>query len=154
MKKETKKNIKFNEIDKKKIILSAMLIILLLGIIIFKQNSHDLKTRLNRAKIIMVNNFEYDSEKNDWKDEIKITDKKTLKKVKKIINKKTEMADDEIINYRVAPQYILTLTDKKNKNSVKINVYYFSEDLNWITIDNENKNYKVDVDSLLKEVID
>ena len=103
---------------------------------------------LNNTSTIIVKKIEDDGNIN----EKKITNKNDIDKIIDIIDSREEMSPEEKVPYRKMPHYKLMFLDKSDSEIIDISFFYYSDDLNWIVIDDETY-YTIDFKTLL-EIID
>lgn len=133
------------------IFLICILLILVILIFILFHTLNTLK-KDNSIKITETNSIVVQklAEEGDNLDEKKITNSSDINEIIKIIENKEKMPEDEIIPYRKLPHYRLKLLDKNDSIITEINFFYYSSDSSWISFDNDELNYLIDADSLLK----
>lgn len=124
------------------IILTIICLLVIAGIalIFFKGTENDIdKTK----KIIVQEIFgEYETKE--------ITNNEDIEKIIKIINNRTPMSEDEVIQYGGFPRYRLKLLERKDEIILSIDFYVYSNNEydGYISID--DNGYNIDVKALLE----
>lgn len=136
---------------KNKIILVTCTIILVIFIlfilfILLHTEKNNISNKLTKANNIIAIKFLDDGSV----EEKKITNNNDINELIKIIQNRKKISNDEDILYRKIPHYKLKLLDKHDNLIIEINIFNYSIESSWISFDNEDSYYKIDVSALLK----
>lgn len=124
------------------IILTIICLLIIIGIaLIFFDGTEN---NIDKTKKIIVQEIfgEYETKE--------ITNNEDIEKIIKIINNRTPMSEDEVIQYGGFPRYRLKLLDRKDEIVLSIDFYVYSNDEynGYISID--DNGYNIDVKALLE----
>ncbi len=134
---------------KGKIIIFVSICVLVLAVFLvgffLKNREKDLSKELTKTKTVAIAKIFGE----DQVEEKKITDSSDIDELIKIIQKRTEMPEDEDITYRGLPNYRLKFLDKKEAVIAEVNFFNLSDESSWISI-KDDKYYKIDHEALLE----
>ena len=125
------------------ILLVCTLIIGVLLVLLFINNKEN--DILNNTSVIIVKTANDDGSFN----ENKITNTNNISRIIEIIDDKKEISFEEV-PYRKMPHYKLSFLDKKDSVIMEVGFFYYSENLNWIMINDNKEYYEIDSKALLE----
>ena len=128
-------------------LICILFILIILFFIIFCALEKDDSIKLTKTNSIIVQKF---IEVDGNFEEKKITNSDEIGKIVKIIENRTKMLEEETVPYKKIPHYRLILLDKNNSVIEKINFFYYSDDLSWISFYDDDSYYVIDSNSLLE----
>ncbi len=126
----------------KRIIIILLVCISIIGallILLFKENDI-----LNNTSTIIVKTTNDDGSIL----ENEIINKININRIIEIIDDKKEVYFEEV-PYRKMPHYKLSFLDKKDSVVMEVGFFYYSEDLNWVMINDNEEYYEIDYKELL-----
>lgn len=126
----------------KRIIIILLVCISIIGallILLFKENDI-----LNNTSTIIVKATNDDGSVK----ENEIINKNNINRIIEIIDDKKEVYFEEV-PYRNMPHYKLSFLDKKDSVVMEVGFFYYSEDLNWVMINDNEEYYEIDYKELL-----
>ncbi len=134
---------------KGKIIIFVSIFVLVLAVFLvgffLKNREKDLSKELTKTKTVTIEKIFGENQV----EEKKITDSSDIDELINIIQKRTEIPEDEDITYRELPNYRLKFLDKKDKVIAEVDFYYYSDESSWISV-KDDEYYKIDSGKLLK----
>lgn len=126
----------------KRIIIILLVCISIIGallILLFKEN--DILNNTS-AIIVITTNDDGSIKENE------IINKNNINRIIEIIDDKKGVYLEEV-PYRKMPHYKLSFLDKKDSVVMEVGFFYYSEDLNWVMINDNEEYYEIDCKELL-----